>query len=91
MTTAELTAKAKELKQFKLILEETQKEIKRLEEEIKAEMIQQNLSKLILDSYKISYTPVLSVRFNSTKFKQEQPELYAQYAEEKETFRFTLT
>lgn len=90
LSQSELTGKVRELKELKLMAAELEAEITTLEDAIKAEMTAQQTNELIVDVFKVRWTPVFSRRFDSTAFKATHAELYAQYSKPVETRRFSI-
>jgi len=90
MTATELTSKVRELKELKLMASDMAAEIETLENCVKAEMTLRNTDELIIDVFKVRWTPVLSTRFDSAAFKLTHAELYQQYTKPVETRRFSI-
>lgn len=90
MTYKELEAKAKELKELKIMAEELADQITELESEMKAEMTAGNKDTLLLGTVKITWKPYTSTRFDGKAFRQTHEELYKQYCKETVTKRFTV-
>lgn len=88
MSTNELKAKAAELKELKAMREELDAEITAIEEEIKAEMGEQE--QIIAGPFKITWKAVTSSRFDSTAFKKANPDLAAQYTKMTTIRRFCI-
>lgn len=90
MSTNEMAAKVRELKELKAMAEELAAEITALEDEIKAEMTARNAEEMTVDVYKIRWTKVISSRFDTTRFKKAMPELYGQFTKTSESRRFSI-
>ena len=90
MNNQELEQKVRELKELKAMAEELQAEITTIEDSIKAEMTEQNVSELQAGIFKIRWTPITSNRFDSTAFKKVYSDLYAQFTKVTESKRFTI-
>lgn len=90
MSTNEMTAKVRELKELKAMAEELAAEITAIEDEIKAEMTARNTDEMLVDVYKIRWTKVESNRFDTTSFKNALPELYKQFTKTTASRRFTI-
>lgn len=88
MSTNEIAAKVKLLKEYKRMIEEAEAEVKAIEDIIKAEM--GDSETMIAGEYKIRYTKVASNRFDTSAFKKDQPDLYAQYTKQSESLRFSI-
>jgi len=90
MTYKELVAKAKELKELKIMAQELADQIAALEGEVKAEMTEQNTDTLMLETVKITWKPYTSSRFDGKAFKLTHEDLYKQYTRTYESKRFTV-
>lgn len=90
MSTNELTAKVRELKELKVMAEELTAEITAIEDAIKAEMTARDTDEMTVDVYKIRWTKVVSNRFDTTGFKKAMPELYGQFTKTSESRRFSI-
>ncbi len=90
MTYKELEAKAKELKELKIMAEELADQIAELESEVKAEMTAENKDTLLVGTVKITWKTYTSTRFDGKAFKQTHEELYKQYSKTYETKRFSV-
>lgn len=90
MNKTELEQKVIELKELKVMAEELQNEITAIEDNIKAEMIAQNVNELQVGIFKIRWTPVTSNRFDTTAFKNKYADLYKQFIKVIESKRFTI-
>lgn len=89
MSTNELNAKVKELKEFKTMMSELESEITAIEDSIKAVMAEQGAEELFIDEYKLSYKPVTSNRFDTKSFKAKYEELYTAFTKAVTYKRFT--
>ena len=90
MNKDELLKQVKTLKELKVMAEELQAEITTIEDSIKAEMTEQNVSELQVDVFKIRWTTVVSYRFDTSAFKKVYMDLYNQFTKQSETKRFTI-
>ncbi len=90
MNKDELLKQVKTLKELKVMAEELQAEITTIEDSIKAEMTEQNVSELQVDVFKIRWTTVVSNRFDTSAFKKVYMDLYNQFTKQSETKRFTI-
>lgn len=90
MTYKELEAKAKELKELKMMAEELNDQIAELEAAVKEEMTAENKDTLLLGTVKITWKAYTSKRFDSKAFKTTHEALYNQYSKEFTTRRFTV-
>lgn len=90
MSTNELTAKVRDLKELKAMMEELAADITAIEDDIKAEMTARNTDEMMIDVFKIRWTKVSSSRFDTTAFKKAMPELAEKFTKTTESRRFTI-
>lgn len=90
MSSNELTAKLRELKEMKAMVAELEAEIDTIEDEIKAHMTENETEEMIVDMFKVRYTTVKSSRFDTTAFKKTHADLYKQYTKPTTTKRFSI-
>ena len=86
----DLTTKVRELKELKLMAEELANEITAIEDTIKAEMTAQDATEMIVDVFKIRWTPVVSSRLDTTALKKELPDIAARFTRETHSRRFSV-
>lgn len=84
----ELVRAIKEREQVK---KELENEIKGYQQEIKDTMTAHGLVEMLVDVFTVRYKPVVSSRFDTTKFKGENTALYERYCTESESMKFTIT
>ena len=90
MSKQELIAKIEELNQWEALMEEAKNEAEALRDAIKAEMIQQDTEEMIIGTYIVRWTSVLSNRFDTTGFKKVHSDLYKEYTKQVASRRFTI-
>lgn len=90
MSTMDLLAKVRSLKELETLISEAQAEAESIKDELKAELINRNTEEMSVDVFKIRYKTVKSNRFDTTAFKSTHKELYDQYIKQTETRRFTV-
>ena len=90
MTYNELTAKATELKELKVLAEELKAQIAALEDEVKQEMTSQGTDTLLVGPVKITWKSYTSKRFDSTGFRKDHADLYSEYSKTVEAKRFLV-
>ena len=86
----ELLAKLNEIKELQVMQEELEAQLDALKDEVKAEMVKQGVEKMLVGTYKVSYTKYIQHRFDSTAFKAENKALYEQYSKAVQAQRFTI-
>ena len=72
------------------ILEEAQAEVEALRDCIKEEMLENDPEEMIVGTYIIRWTSILSNRFDSTSFKKEHAELYKAFTKQVASKRFSI-
>lgn len=81
----------RELKEYTEIQEQLKKEIETLQAQAKEYMIDNNIDEVISDNgIKATYRKVISKRFDSTAFKKDFADVYAEYTKATSNMRFTL-
>ena len=90
MSIFELSAKVNELRELRRMADELAAEIETIQDAIKAHMAAANVDTLAGSDYKITWKEITSARFDTSAFKQENPELSARYTKTTTTRRFTI-
>ena len=90
MSTTELVATVRDLKQLRLMAEELDAEIRALEDAIKAHMTETGVDVLITTDAKITWRTVTSSRIDTTALKKQLPDVAAVFTKETTTRRFTV-
>lgn len=90
MSTQELTTIARDLKELRLMAEQLDAEIAKLEQSIKAHMEEHDLDTLITTDVKITWKAVTSSRVDTTALKKEFPEVAALYTKQSTIRRFCV-
>ena len=91
MSKQELIAKIEELNQWEALMEEAKNEAEALRDAIKAEMLQQDTEEMIIGTYIVRWTSVLSNRFDTTGFKKAYGELYKAFTKQTASRRFSIS
>ena len=90
MTNLEMQNKVLELKELKAMADEVSAEVKKIEEELKAELDAQQVDEMQAGAFKVRYKTIVTTRFDSKAFKAENAELYDRYTKESTSKRFTV-
>ena len=77
-----------ELAKYRMIKEETDAEIKRLENAIKDIMSARGVNEIAGNEHKATLTSFKKLTFDSKLFKMEEPELYGIYSKQVQQSRF---
>lgn len=88
MTTKEFDSAVKELKELKTMAAELAQQISMLEDNIKAEMGDDEV-RYTSDAV-VRYTKTSSVRFDASSFKKEHEDLYNSFCKEASGRRFSI-
>jgi len=91
MSKTELIAKIEALNEWEALMEEAKAEADALRDSIKAEMEERETEELIVGSYIIRWTSVLSNRFDTTGFKKLYGDLYKAFTKQTASRRFTIS
>lgn len=90
MSTNELHAVIKELKEYKLLKEEAEARIAELETIIKSEMRTQEIDKMIVGEYKCSLAMVTTNRIDSKALQEKEPTIYTAFLKASSYERLTI-
>ena len=90
MSTNELSAKIKELRELRRMADELAAEIESIQDSIKAEMTARAVDELIGADWKITYKSVTSSRLDSAALKKALPDVAAQFTKSTTSRRFCV-
>ena len=90
MSTNEITAKIRQIKELQQLIEEAEAEMEAIKDAIKAEMTAREVDELTADVFKVRWTTVESSRFDSAAFKKAMPELFKQFSKQTTGRRFSI-
>ena len=90
MTNTELKAKVTELKELQALIEEAQQQADTIRAELKAYMIETETQEMMVDLFKVRYTPVISSRFDAKAFRAIHGSLYEMYCKPVTSMRLTV-
>ena len=91
MSRNELIAKIEALNEWENLMEEAKAEAEAIRDSIKAEMVERDTEELIVGSYIVRWTSVLSNRFDSTGFKKLYGDLYKAFTKQTASRRFSIS
>ena len=91
MSKNELVAKIEALNEWEALMEEAKAEAEAIRDSIKAEMMERDTEELIVGSYIVRWTSVLSNRFDSTGFKKLYGDLYKAFTKQTASRRFSIS
>ena len=90
MSTTEINAKVKELRELRRMADELATEIEAVQDSIKSQMDAQGVDTLAGADWKVTWKPVTSARLDSSALKKELPEIAARFMKQTTTRRFVL-
>ncbi len=90
MSTNEIHAVIKELKEFKLLKEEAEARIAELESIVKGEMRANDTDKMVIGEYKCSLATVTSNRIDSKSLQENRPDIYTIFVKPSTYERLTI-
>lgn len=88
MTTKEIEAKARELRELQALIDEAQAEAEAIKDAIKAAM--GDSESVIAGEYKITYKSVTAARIDTTALKKALPDIAQAFTKESTTRRFCV-
>ena len=91
LSTNEIAHKIEVLQEWEKIAEEAKAEAEALRDEIKQELLRNDVEEMHAGQYIIRWTSVLSQRFDTTAFKKVMPDVYKAYTKQVSSRRFTIS
>jgi len=91
MDDLQMDEKLAQLRRCRRAMDTLKKEQEAIETEVKAELEARGVEQVETLHYKVSWKTVTSTRLDTKSLKAERPEIYARYASESVTRRFTVT
>ena len=82
MSENEITMKVRELKQLSALIEEAEKEIETIRDQIKQQMYDLDVDEIRAGEYKITWKESVSKRIDTTALKKSLPEIAQQFTRE---------
>ena len=90
MSRNQIEAKVEYLQELESFMEEIKAEAESVKDEIKAEMLDREVSELQAGRFIIRWTDVLSNKFDSTSFKKVYGDLYKAFTKQVYSKRFSI-
>ena len=90
MSTTEINAKVKELRELRRMADELATEIEAVQDSIKSQMDAQGVDTMAGADWKVTWRPVTSTRLDSSALKKELQEIAARFMKQTTTRRFVL-
>ena len=91
MDDRQMNERLTELRRYRHEVEALRQKAEAIEREIKAELERRGVDQLVTENYKVSWKTVTAARLDTGALKKERPEIYARYAVQVESRRFTVT
>ena len=91
MSRNELVAKIEALNEWEALMEEAKAEADAIRDDLKTEMMERETEELVVGSYIIRWTSVLSSRFDTTGFKKVYGDLYKAFTKQSTSRRFSIS
>lgn len=91
MTERMISNRVRRLKELENQRAELDKQIEALKDEIKEDMDSKGLEEQKVGDYMVRFITVVTSRFDSSKLKKDNADLYSRYLKETSCRRFTVT
>lgn len=91
MGTRAIENRVRKLQELEQMKKELDKQIEALKDEIKEDMDSKGLEEQKVGDYMVRFITVVTSRFDSSKLKKDNAELYSRYLKETSCRRFTVT
>lgn len=87
--TTNINEVIKEIKEYQAMQDELKRQIEALKAEAVDYLTINEIDEYLCDEGKVTYREVISNRFDSTKFKKDFADVYAEYTKKTSSMRFT--
>ena len=91
MDNLQMDEKLAQLRHGRHAMDALKKDAEAIEAEVKAELEARNVEQVETPHYRVTWKSFTSTRLDTKALKAERPEIYARYASETVTRRFTVT
>lgn len=88
-TTKNIDAIIAEIKEYQSIQDELKVQLEELKKQAIEYLSENEIDEYVSDSGKVTYREVISNRFDSTAFKKDFSDVYAEYTKKTSSMRFT--
>lgn len=88
-TTTNINEVIKEIKEYQAMQDELKRQIEALKNEAVEYLESHEIDEYMCDEGKVTYREVISNRFDSTSFKKDFADIYAEYTKKTSNMRFT--
>lgn len=90
MTTAEMMEKIDALAEWERLMNEAKAEAESIKDSLKAELTERGVEELEVGHHILRYTTVLTSRFDTTAFKKDFADIYAEFTKQTTSKRFSV-
>lgn len=90
MSTNEMSAKIRELKELEQLIAQCEAEAEAIKDMLKAKMTEENTERMTVDIYEVRWTTVKSDRIDTTAFKKAMPDVAQQFVKTTTSRRFSI-
>lgn len=90
MTTAEMMEKIDALAEWERLMNDAKAEAESIKDSLKAELTERGVEELEVGHHILRYTTVLTSRFDTTAFKKDFADIYAEFAKQTTSKRFSV-
>ena len=87
--TTNINEVIKEIKEYQAMQDELKRQIEALKAEAVEYLESHEIDEYLCDEGKVTYREVISSRFDSTSFKKDFADVYAEYSRKTSSMRFT--
>ena len=87
--TTNINEVIKEIKEYQAMQDELKRQIEALKQEAVEYLESNEIDEYMCDEGKVTYREVISNRFDSTSFKKDFADIYAEYSKKTSSMRFT--
>lgn len=87
--TTNINEVIKEIKEYQAMQDELKRQIEALKQEAVEYLESNEIDEYTCDEGKVTYREVISNRFDSTSFKKDFADIYAEYSKKTSSMRFT--
>ena len=91
MDNMQMDERLARLRRCRRAMEALKQDAEAIEAEVKAELEARGMEQVETEHYRVAWKAVASTRLDTKALKAERPEIYARYAAETVTKRFTVT
>lgn len=91
MSVTELETRIVKMQEWEQLAQDAAAEAEAIRDTIKAEMLARDTEELTAGRFIVRWRSVLTSRFNSSEFKKAMPDVYAAFARQSQSRRFSVS